>query len=114
MSKISRSVVMALSAFFASAGAGSVYAAPDGHEQARQLLQRPHVTVPTEASPAIGFLGALPQDGHEQARRLLERASLIGKEGGVQYEGAVLVVKPEPALDAHTQARNLLARPLKQ
>lgn len=107
---------IALSVFFATAGVTNAYAAPDGHEQARRLLQRPDVTANGErkASAVPAIVRVVPQDAHEQARGLLDRSLSSAKENGAryEYEGAALIVKPDEALDAHTQARNLLARPL--
>jgi hypothetical protein len=60
---------------------------------------------------AIGFARALSPDSHEQAKRLLGEAHV--ERGPLQYEGAMLVVKPESVADPHQQARNLLARALR-
>lgn len=104
--------VIALS--FAAAGALNAYAAPDGHEQAQRILQRPAVTfnVERQAIASFAIVRPVPRDAHEQARRLFERPLLSAGEDGARYEGTALIVKPEPAIDAHAQAENLLARPL--
>ncbi len=82
----------------------------DGHEQARQLLQRSEAK--TEVKPAIGVVRVVAQDGHEQAQRMIVGASFVAQESGPQYEKVGLIVAADPAVDAHTKARNLLARPL--
>lgn len=82
----------------------------DGHEQARQLLQRSEAK--TEAKPVIGVVRAVAQDGREQARRMIEGPGFVAQESGTQYASAGLIVESEPAVDGHTAARNLLARPL--
>lgn len=82
----------------------------DGHEQARQLLQRSEAK--TEPKPVIGVVRVVARDGHEQARRMIEGPGFFAQESGTQSEGAVLIVESEPAVDGHVAARNLLARPL--
>lgn len=99
--------VIALGLSSAAIGA-NVHAAPDGHEQARQLLQRTESS--TAARFADGVFAAAPQDGHEQARRLFDRSHFVAEESRAHYEGAALIV--EETVDAHVKARNLLAPPL--
>lgn len=93
-----------------AAAGGIAYATPDGHEQARQLLQRSEVK--SEAKPASVAVRVVAPDGGEQARRMIEGRSFVERAGRTQNEAAPLVVESEPAVDGHAAARNLLARPL--
>jgi len=91
-------------------GTAAGVASADGHEQARQLLQRSEAR--TEAKPAIGAVRIVAQDGHEQARRMIEGTGWVAQESSPQYESAGLIGESDHAADGHTKARNLLARPL--
>jgi len=100
----------ALGLFVMAATGGNAYAATDGHEQARQLLQRSEAK--TEPKPAIVAVRVVASDGREQARRMIEGRSFVEQAGHTQNEAAALIVQSKPAVDGHTAARNLLARPL--
>jgi len=108
MSGILKLAVISSTVAWLGTAAGVVSA--DGHEQARQLLQRSEAT--TEAKPAIGVVRIVAQDGHEQARRMIEGTGSVAQESSPRYESAGLVVESDQAVDGHTKARNLLARPL--
>lgn len=111
MSSTLRSVFISATVGFLvlAAADGNAYAAPDGHEQARQLLQRSEAK--TEAKPAVVAVRVVARDGREQARRMIEGRSLVEQAGRTQNEAAALIVESEPAVDGHAAARNLLARP---
>ncbi len=99
-----------LGLFVMAAAGGNAYAAPDGHEQARQLLQRSEAK--TEPKPAVVAVRVVAPDGREQARRMIEGRSFVEQAGQTQNEAAALIVQSKPAVDGHTAASNLLARPL--
>lgn len=99
----------ALGLFVMVAADGNAYAAPDGHEQARQLLQRSEAK--TEPRPAIVAVRVVAPDGREQPRRMIE-GRRFEQAGHRQEVATALIVQSKPAADGHTAARNLLARPL--
>lgn len=98
-----------LGLFVMVAAGGNAYAAPDGQEQARQLLQRSEAK--TEPKPASVAVRVAAPDGREQARRMIEGRSFFEQAGHTQNAAAALIVQSKPAVDGHTAARNLLARP---
>lgn len=109
--KLRLAVISSTAGLLVMAAAGGIaYAAPDGHEQARQLLQRSEAK--TEPKPASVAVRVVAQDGREQARRMIEGRNFVGQASRTQNEAAGLVVESKPAVDGHTAARNLLARPL--
>ncbi len=108
MSKILKFAVIGSTIALLSTATGVANA--DGHEQARQVLQRSQAKA--EAKPVIGVVRVVARDGHEQARLMIEGASFVAQEGGPQYESAGLIVESDETVDAHTKARNLLARSL--
>ena len=111
MSTIKRALVSStIGLFVMAATPGNVYSAPDGHEQAAQLLQRS--AAKAEPRPTIVVVRPIAQDGREQARRMIQGRGGVGQESRTQHQAGRLVVESTPAVDGQTAARNLLARPL--
>ncbi len=111
MSRIKLALISSTAGLLVTAAAvGNAYAAPDGQEQARQLLQRSEAK--TEQKPVIVLVRAVAQGGDEQARRMIEGHRSVAEEGGQQLAGVRLIAKSAPVVDGHTAAGNLLARSL--
>lgn len=107
MSSILKLAVISSSLAWLGTAAG--VASADGHEQARQLLQRSEAR--TEVKPAFGGVRIVAQDGHELARRMIEGTGWVAQASSPQHESVSLIVESDQAGDGHTKARNLLARP---
>jgi hypothetical protein len=81
----------------------------DGHEQARQLLQRSDSRTTVKALAPVSATVAV--DGQEQARRMIVGSSAGTEPKNVRYARA-LVAKPEGTADGQARARRLLDRNL--
>jgi hypothetical protein len=84
--------------------------APDAHEQARLLLQRPAITPASSAAATFATFTAqtVVPDAHEQARRLLSRGNTDA--GKIPAAPGRVASLETATLDAHLQAERLLSR----
>ena len=108
MSNISKFAVTGLAV--ALFGTAPGVATADGHEQARQLLQRSEPG--TEVTPVVRAAVVVARDGHEQARYMIEGAGFAAPVSRQQYASVAVIAEPDEAIDGQTKARNLLDRSL--
>ncbi len=108
MSLIPKFAVTGLAVALLGTAAGLAHA--DGHEQARQLLQRSEPR--TDVKPLLSATRVAASDPHEQARHLIEGTSATVQVNSPQYAAVALTAEPDKAVDAQTKARNLLDRKL--